>query len=618
MNREQRTPARRQFIRPLLLIPDKEPPAPLEAVVPLSQSVIGEQDDLTQLGTRPVPAVKQTSGLFVTRPDVASQQTSGLFAVRPDIALPQQEPISAVQAMLQIEQPFAMPAEPTSSSWMMPQSRHQTSGLHGGVPSTIFPQKEATSSSQILLRTGNQFVTTPLPAGQPFAATQAEAVSSLWTLPQSKPGVAQVSTINPPSQQAEKSAATRLPQKQRPKLLSKKRVPLWFAACSVIVVLVIVLTQGNGTVGAWAADTFRAIVGPVATAQIEAWYLNTQNKIQQWQFQASGQHVASPWKLTPTTTRPTPTPTPPAWSTMKPMALSSMKPLVTPALDGEGTWNTLEQAHAPYNYLPLSARAFIRPDPAFPYAVVTLLKFDARFSRLHIIAGTQEPGGPLGAHGTGVIPAADREGNALLAAINGGFKYADGAYGLMTDGTVYVPPQPKVATIAITREGKLILGAWGVDPQLRSGNKDLVGWRQNASLLIDNGVINPLTKDGAAWGGTILNSEYTWRSGLGITAEGNLIYAAGNALVPETLGKALLAAGAVRAMETDINPFWVRAFLYQQGSDGKLTITKLNPQMQGTGYEYLNVDQRDFFYLTRYTPPIDGATPTPTARHHTG
>lgn len=439
---------------------------------------------------------------------------------------------------------------------------------------------------------------------QQSAIAQAGPISEAWALPQPEQSTQAAQTART-TQQTGQPVSPSLPQQQK---ASKKRVPIWFAACSVIVIVVLVLGLGNGTVGAWAADTFRAIVGPVATAQIEAWYLNAQNKVQQWQFQASGQHVNSPWKLTPTAVKPTPTPTPPAWSTMKPMPLSAMQPIVSPALDSEGTWNVLEQAQKPYNYLPLSARAFIRPDPAYPYAIVTLLQFDARFSRLHVVSGTQEPGGPLGIHGAGIIPQKDQQNNTLLAALNGGFKYADGAYGLMADGVVYVPPQPKTATIAITREGKLLLGSWGVDPQLTTSNKDLVAWRQNASLLIDRGVINPLTKDGAAWGGTILNSEYTWRSGLGITAEGNLVYAAGNALVPETLGKALLAAGAVTAMETDINPFWVRAFLYQRDGKGNLTITKLNPQMQGTGYEYLNVDQRDFFYLTRYTPPINGAT----------
>ncbi len=279
-----------------------------------------------------------------------------------------------------------------------------------------------------------------------------------------------------------------------------------------------------------------------------------------------------------------------------------MSPLISPGLPGEGSWTTLSQAPTPYSYLPLDARAFIRPDPAHPYAIVTLLQFDVRFTRLHIIGGTVEPGGPRGVHGPGRIPAADLQNNALLAAFNGGFKYADGQYGLMTNGIVYVPPQRGSATIAITKEGKIALGAWGVDPLLNSRNTDLLAWRQNAALLIDKGVINPLTHDGAAWGGTILNSAYTWRSAIGMMPDGSLIYAAGNALTAETLGKALKAAGAVMAMQTDINPFWVRAFLYNRNQNGTLGIEKLNPQMQGLGTEYLYGTQRDFFYLTRVTP----------------
>jgi len=224
---------------------------------------------------------------------------------------------------------------------------------------------------------------------------------------------------------------------------------------------------------------------------------------------------------------------------------------------------------------------------------VTLLQFDTRFLRLHIVAGTAEPGGPRGLSGPGVIPPLDQKGNALLAAFNGGFKYADGQYGLKTNSTVYVPPQPNTATIAVTRSGQIILGAWGVDPRLNSGNPNLVAWRQNASLLINNGTINPLTHDGAAWGGTILNSAYTWRSGIGITDHGTLIYAAGDALTALSLGEALHAAGAVTAMQTDINPFWVRAFLYNRDAHGTLNIVKLNPAMYAVGTEYLYGSARD-------------------------
>ena len=179
----------------------------------------------------------------------------------------------------------------------------------------------------------------------------------------------------------------------------------------------------------------------------------------------------------------------------------------------------------------------------------------------------------------------------------------DGQYGMMTNGITYVPPKSGAATIAVTKEGQIILGKWGADFRLSTGNTDLAAWRQNAALLIDQGVINPLTSDGAAWGGTILNSTYTWRSGLGITPNGSLLYAAGNSLSAKTLGIALQSAGAVMAMQTDINPYWVRAFLYQRSQQGNFHITKLNPSMYGTGYEYLNGTQRDFFYMT-YTMPI--------------
>ncbi|MHB8600727.1 MAG: hypothetical protein ACYDER_28465 [Ktedonobacteraceae bacterium] len=128
-------------------------------------------------------------------------------------------------------------------------------------------------------------------------------------------------------------------------------------------------------------------------------------------------------------------------------------------------------------------------------------------------------------------------------------------------------------------------------------------WRQNGALLIDKGEINPLTQDGAAWGGTILNSAYTWRSGIGMTAQGTLLYAVGNSLTARTLAVALKSAGAVMAMQTDINPYWVRAFLYNRNSQGTRTITKLNPAMNGSGTEYLYGTARDFFYLTRVIAP---------------
>jgi len=373
-----------------------------------------------------------------------------------------------------------------------------------------------------------------------------------------------------------------------------------------MIILAAILSVGNGETGAWFADTFRATFGPVVTAQIESWYLGATDLLHQAQYQLGGKQVSAPWTVTPTTGMPSITTPPHAPHTLGPvpMSLQSITPLFSPAISGAGSWETISMAPAPYGNLPLAVKTFIQPDASHPFAVVTLLKFDSRFILLHMVAGTSQPGGPLGVPGPGVIPAAAQASNTLLAAFNGGFMYADGQYGMAVNGVVYVPPQPGTATIAVTKEGQIIMGAWGVDPRLNSSNTDLAAWRQNDVLLINNGTINPLTQDGAAWGATILNSAYTWRSGLGITAQGSLVYAGGNSLTARTLAIALKAAGAVMAMQTDINPYWVRAFVYNRASNGALSITKLNPNMQGTGTEYLSGTARDFFYLTRFAPPL--------------
>src|SRR5947209_11622764 len=127
--------------------------------------------------------------------------------------------------------------------------------------------------------------------------------------------------------------------------------------------------QGSGEAGAWTADTLRAILGPTITAQIEAWYLGITNTTRQVQYQLSNKQVAAPWAVG--TAGPTATVPPRAKKTrVAPMPLPSMKPLISPAIPGEGVWTVQSMAPAPYNYLPLEAKAFFRPDPSHPYAIV--------------------------------------------------------------------------------------------------------------------------------------------------------------------------------------------------------------------------------------------------------
>jgi len=76
-----------------------------------------------------------------------------------------------------------------------------------------------------------------------------------------------------------------------------------------------------------------------------------------------------------------------------------------------------------------------------------------------------------------------------------------------------------------TTAGHVIMGSWGLDRRLTGANDGLTAQRQKGALLIDQGRIAPLTQDGAAWGLTILNRAYTWRSGIGLTRRGTLLSA---------------------------------------------------------------------------------------------
>ncbi len=292
------------------------------------------------------------------------------------------------------------------------------------------------------------------------------------------------------------------------------------------------------------------LLGPSITAHIEATYLDAADKIHALQFALSGGHVQAPWPVQPTTIAaptaasldagPLAPPTPATVRTQRraiaitgtvllpvpqgPLVLTALHTVVGPPLQGEGMWTTSGLPHAGSSKMPAVARAFLRPDPARPYALATLLQFDMRVARLHIVAGTDQPGGPIGHRGPGSITAADIQTDHLLATFNGGFKYADGEYGLMSDGTTYVRPVWGVATIAVTRDGRVLMGNWGKDPRLTGANQSLIAWRQNGALLVDQGRVTPHTNDGAAWGISVMNTVYTWRSGIGVTRQGTLLY----------------------------------------------------------------------------------------------
>ena len=274
---------------------------------------------------------------------------------------------------------------------------------------------------------------------------------------------------------------------------------------------------------------------------------------------------------------------------------ASIVPLIADgALPGEGLWTSDGLPTPPRGGAPVFWKSYLRPDPARPNSMVYMVRFDQRRVRLHMVAGTKEPQSPFGLSGAGQIAPADT--GALAAAFNGGWKSIHGAYGMLVDGVQIAPPsaRPDTATLARHADGRIELNSW---KRLQTAT-DLVSYRQNCPLLIDNGSIAVQGHISSTWGLSLLSEMYVWRSGVGMTANGDLIYAAGAPISADELAAALKAAGSVTAMQLDINSAWVHWLSYAPDSAGAPRATPLVPDMAFRRDQYLTPTERDFFYLT--------------------
>lgn len=262
------------------------------------------------------------------------------------------------------------------------------------------------------------------------------------------------------------------------------------------------------------------------------------------------------------------------------------------ALPNEGVWKNIPLAIFPNKEV--MAYTFVRPDANRSFAIVSVVKIDTSALTIGSVAGTVEPGGKVGKYGAGRVPKNIVQSGGLVAAFDGGFQYRDGAYGMSVGTTTYLPLKSDLGTIVGYTDGTVkILNYVGQD----FGN-NVAFVRQNGPLLIENGSITVTDPTSTKrWGRVIGTDTATWRSGIGITKKGELLFAAGNNLSPQTLAQALQMAGAVNAIQLDINPHWVRFNIFNSTGSGNYDSAPLNTEMTDGSKEYLHGYQKDFFYI---------------------
>jgi hypothetical protein len=293
--------------------------------------------------------------------------------------------------------------------------------------------------------------------------------------------------------------------------------------------------------------------------------------------------VAAPIGTAPTpSTTIIPTPTTVRYSP------AAIQPIASPALAGEGVWQPTGQLVHGH---PAVYETFLRPDKVHTSLLAGVAWLDRRALRAVIYNGNNQPGGSGWRHGDHVLPS---ETPGLVAAFNGGFRLDMSQGGYESEGRVIHPFVTGRATFGVRANGGVDLGVWGRD---LSPTTPYASAFQNLDLIVDGGNDVPgLSRDDhLRWGETLGGHVFVWRSGVGIDARGNLVYAAGE-LDIVSLADVLRAAGAVRAMELDINSYWVSFDTFLPGANGPVA-TKLLSNMERSANRYLVPGTRYFVAL---------------------
>ena len=277
-----------------------------------------------------------------------------------------------------------------------------------------------------------------------------------------------------------------------------------------------------------------------------------------------------------------------------------------PAYAGEGVW---QPAGRLVGGKPAVYETSLVPPGGTERSGIAWMDTSLLSARLY--SGSVSPGGGPFRY---TAPVSRTAASSLVAAFNGGFKMKDAHGGYYTEGRMIDPLVRGAASLVIYANGSVTIGAWGSDVAM---TPSVVAVRQNLFPLVVNGrpSARASTRTWRVWGGTCPcgagqhGVDSQWRSGLGVTANGALVYVVGPLLDPLQVADLLVQAGAVRGMQLDINPSWpVFASFRPATPDGRAAPangTRLIDTSRGPATFFNPTYARDF--ITMSARPLPGS-----------
>jgi uncharacterized protein YigE (DUF2233 family) len=265
-------------------------------------------------------------------------------------------------------------------------------------------------------------------------------------------------------------------------------------------------------------------------------------------------------------------------------------------LPGEGVWHPVGRRSA--DGIPAIYEAFVRPNKVNTSYVVGVAWMDPKLLKAQLYSGSYIPGGGPYKYSA---PISARASESLVAAFNAGFRMQDAQGGYFTQGKTIIPLRTGAASVVVYKNGDMTVGSWNRDVHM---TKQVASVRQNLRLIVINGRPVPGLDNAnyINWGATLGGSYAVWRSGLGVTKDGALVYVGGPSLSISDLANVLVHAGAVRAMELDINTDWVQFSSYQgplgkpiNGGNGTDLLSSMNGDPSRFFASWWN---RDFYTMS--------------------
>jgi hypothetical protein len=232
----------------------------------------------------------------------------------------------------------------------------------------------------------------------------------------------------------------------------------------------------------------------------------------------------------------------------------------------------------------------IRPLPAAGGVVASMVVIDQTNVRAGLFNGAEEPGGDW-KRDNRVPPELQP---ALLAAMNGGFRFEHIKGGYQTEGITIKPLRDGDATLAVNRDGHLAMGQLGRD---LFDDGSWISLRQNLELIVDDAQsqVQRGIADGVWWGADYGNKVYVPRSAVCELADGRLAYLLVGRVDAEQLAQSLINVGCMKAMQLDINGTWPVFFTFTQDADGAMTGQFLDERMGGNPARYITGSTKEFF-----------------------